>query len=93
MKNKSTFSQIILLVVILVICVIVTLGLALLAGSYNETIFDFANLNFANMIPILIIGGFISCVAVGIAVIFMSRSVFLKVKDYFAEKTKGDEEK
>ena len=30
-----------------------------------------------------LIGGFITCVAVGIVVLFASRNVFLKVRDYF----------
>ena len=85
LKNKSFFSQIILLVMLSIICVIFTVGIALFAGSFNTTLFDFQNLNFANMIPVLILGGFISCVVVGITVLFVTRAVFLKVKDYFVE--------
>ena len=91
LKNKSFFSQIILLVILSVICVILTVGIALLAGSYNTTLLDFENLNFANMIPALIIGGFISCVVVGITVLFVTRTVFLKVKDYLSDK--GEDKK
>ena len=40
------------------------------------------------MIPVFIIGGFISCVVIGISVLFVSRSIFFKVKDYL---TKTDE--
>ncbi|MBR7131916.1 MAG: hypothetical protein IKD04_00125 [Clostridia bacterium] len=89
MKNRS-FSQIILLVILSVICVILTVGLALFAGSYNANLFDFENLNFANMIPVLIFGGFISCVVVGITVLFVSRSIFLKVKNYLSDDNGGD---
>ena len=85
MKNKSFFSQIILLIILSLVCVILTVGIALFVGSYNTTLFDFQNLNFANMIPVLVLGGFISCVVVGITVLFVARSVFLKVKDYFIE--------
>ena len=85
MKNKSFFSQIMILIILSLICIILTVGVALLAGSYNATFFDFKNLNFANMIPVLIFGGFISCVVVGITVLFVARSVFLKVKDFFIE--------
>ena len=90
MKNKSFFSQIMLLVVLSVICVILTVGIALFAGSYNTTFFDFENLNFANMIPVLIFGGFISCVVVGITILFVARSVFFKVKDYLSDNDGGD---
>ena len=85
MKNKSVFSQIMLLIILSVICVILTVGVALLVGSSSTTLFDFTNFNFANMIPVLIFGGFISCVVVGITVIFVARSVFFKVKDYLTE--------
>lgn len=90
MKNKSLFSQIMLLIIMSVICVVLTVGIALFVGSCNTTLFDFKNLNFANMIPVLILGGFISCVIVGITVLFVARSVFLKVKDYLSDNDGGD---
>ncbi len=85
LKNKSFFSQIMLLIILSLICVILTVGIALMVGSHNATLFSFENLNFSNMIPVLILGGFISCVVVGITVLFVARSVFLKVKDYLTE--------
>ncbi len=90
MKNKSFFSQIMLLVILSVICVVLTVGVALFVGSYDTTLFDFENLNFTNMIPVLIFGGFISCVVVGITVLFVARSAFLKVKDYLSDNNGGD---
>ena len=90
MKNRSFFSQIMLLIILSVVCVIVTVGVALFVGSYSTTLFDFENLNFANMIPVLIFGGFISCVVVGITVLFVARAVFLKVKDYLSDNNGGD---
>ncbi len=90
MKNKSVFSQIILLVILSLICVVLTVGIALFAGSYNTTIFDFSNLNFTNMIPVLIFGGFISCVVVGVTVLFVAKAVFLKVKNYLTETNEND---
>lgn len=93
MKNKSFFSQIMLLIILAVICVILTVGIALFAGSYNTTLFNFENLNFSNMIPVLIIGGFISCVVIGVTVLFVARSVFLKVKDYLSENNNGGDKK
>ena len=85
MKNKSVFSQVILLVILAIICIVLTVGMAFLAGSVDTNLFDFRNLNFGNMIPILIIGGFISCIVIGITVVFVSRSVFFKVKKYLSE--------
>lgn len=83
LKNKSVFSKIMLLVILCVVCIILTIGVALFAGSYSTTLFDFSNLNFANMIPVLMLGGFISFVIIVIAVIYVSRSIFIKVKDNF----------
>ena len=82
MKKRSIFSQIIFLIVLSVICIILTVGIALLVGSDSSALFNFENLNLANMIPVLIFGGFLSCVTVGIAVLFIARSVFFKIKDY-----------
>ena len=91
MKKKSIFSQIMLLVILSVVCVVLTVGIAIFAGSVNTEIFDLKNLNFANMVPVLILGGFISCVVVGITVLFVSRAIFLRVKDYLSEKNGGNE--
>ncbi len=85
MKNKSLFSQIMLLIIISLVCIILTVGFALFVGSYDTTLFDLQNLNISNMIPVLIFGGFISCVVVGVTVLFVARAVFLKFKDYFVE--------
>ncbi len=93
MKNKSVFSQIIILIIISLVCIILTLAIAFLVGSAKTDIIDFSNLNLSNMIPVLIIGGFISCVIVGIIVLFLAKTVFFKVKDYFHEKNNGGNEK
>ncbi len=85
MKKKTFFSQIIMLFVVAVICIVLTVSVALLLGSFGETIFDLSDLNLANMIPVLIIGGFISCVAIALVVMFMAKDALLKVKDYFNE--------
>ncbi len=90
MKNRSFFSQIMLLVILSVICVVLTIGIALFAGSYSATLFDLKNLNFANMLPVLILGGFISCVIIGITVLFISRSIFIKIKNYLYDDDGGN---
>ena len=88
MKNKSLFVQIISIIILAVICLILTVGISLLVGSLNVELFDFQNLNFSNMIPILLIGGFISCVVVGICILFIARTAFIKAKDYLKETNK-----
>lgn len=85
MKNKSLFIQIVSLIILAVICLVLTIGIAVLAGALQKDLFDFRNLNFSNVIPVLIIGGFISCVIVGICVLFVARSAFIKAKDFFKE--------
>ena len=81
-NQKSLFTQAILVIILAVVCLVCTVGIALLAGSLNAELFDFRNLNFSNMIPVLLIGGFISCVIVGICILFVGRAAFVKAKDY-----------
>ena len=88
MQNKSLFKQTILVILLAVFCLMLTVGGALLAGALNADLFDFTNLNFSNMIPILLIGGFISCFIVGICVLFVGRTAFLKAKDFLKENNK-----
>ena len=88
MNQKSLFAQIIFTVIVAVICLVLTVGLAILVGSLNVELFDFQSMNFSNMIPVFIVGGFISCVIIGICVLFVSRTAFYKAKDYFEENNK-----
>ena len=88
MKDKSLFAQFLAVVILAVICLLLTLGITLLAGSLNAEIFDFKNLNFANMIPVFLIGCFISCVIIGICVLFVMRTVWIKAKDFLKENNK-----
>ena len=90
MKDKSLFTKIILVIILAVLCIVTTVSIALLFGSVDSSLFDFRNLNFANMIPVLLIGGFLSCVIIGIAVLFIARTAFFKVKDYLNDNTKSD---
>lgn len=90
MKKRSVFSGILLLIFISLICLIMTVTFALLAGATDINLFDFRNLNFSNMIPVLIIGGIISCFIIGIAFLFLGRTIFFKVKDYIFETDNKD---
>lgn len=91
MRNKKSLSsQIIFTVIIAAVCLILTVVLSLLAGLLNVELFNFRNLNFSNVIPILIIGGFISCITVGICILFVIKTAWIRAKDYFKE---TDEEK
>ena len=95
MKNKSLFIQIIFVIVLAISCLLLTLGIAFLAGSIKVDLFDFKHLNFSNMIPFLLIGSFISCVIIGICILFVCRTAFFKVKDYLnqSDTKKGETKK
>ncbi len=93
MKNRSVFSQVMILVFLLLICLVVTVAIAFFAGSHNAELFDFQNLNFSNMIPVLVLGGIITCIVVGISVIFVARSVFFRVREHLSDKKDGGNEK
>ena len=96
MKNKSVFTQCISLIILAVVCIVLTVSAAFLVGSLNVDLFDFENLNFSNMIPVFIIGGFISCVLVGICFLFLARTAFFRAKNYLDDsetKEKGDMKK
>ncbi len=83
MKKKSVFSQIIFLIILALVCFVITVGIAIFIGTFETTFFNFKNLNFSNTVPVLIIGGFISYLIIGISVIWISKEVFIKVRDYF----------
>ncbi len=89
MSKKPIFTKVMIIIVIAIICLVITLSMAFLLGSINTDVFDFSNLNFSNMIPVIIIGGLISCIVIGILVIMLAKDVFVKVKDYLFE-TKDD---
>ncbi len=91
MKNKPLFTQFVSLIILAVVCLLFTVTIAILMGSLNTELFDFKNLNFSNMIPVLIIGGFISCVLVGICFLFVARTAFFKAKDFLEENQKKEE--
>lgn len=65
-----------------------TFTVALLAGSIETSILDFNNLNFLNMIPVFIFGGIITIFVVAITLLFTSRTLFYKLKDFFEENNK-----
>ena len=85
MNKKSLFTKAVLLILLALFCIIMTVVFAWIFGSVDTVIFDFRSLNFANVIPVLIIGAFFTCVIVGLAVLLFSRSAFLKVKDLLKE--------
>lgn len=93
MKNKDTlFSKIIILAIVVMACIVITLTATLAIGSLDSNIFDFSNLNLYNAVPVLIIGGIISCFVIGIGVLFLSRNIFYKFKNYFFEEDGGKKE-
>ena len=91
MKKKSVFGGILLLITISLICIVATVSVALLAGSVDVKLFNFQNMNLSNMIPVLIVGVILSCFVIGIAVLFVGRTVFFKIKDCFSETDKKED--
>ena len=90
MKKDSLFTKIIILFIVLFVCVAFTLTAAWLIGGMDKNIFDLSNLNLYNAVPVLILGGIISCFVVGIGVLFLSRNVLIKLKKIFIEEDGGD---
>ena len=93
MKNKSVFAKIMTIVIVALICLILTVVAALFFGSSSKDFFDFSNLNLSNMLPIILVGGFISCVIIGILVIILAKDIFVKIKNEIFEKENGGNEK
>lgn len=85
MSKKPIFTKIMIIIAVALICLVLTVLTAFLFGSINTDIFDFSNLNFSNMLPIIIIGGFISCVTIGILVIILAKDILIKIKNYYLE--------
>lgn len=85
MKTKSLFWQILLLFVLVFLCIFLTISTALLAGSIETSIFDFKNLNIANMIPVFIFGGLITCFTIIATLLFTSKTLFYKIKNFFED--------
>ncbi len=83
LSNKPIFPRILLIIILAIICIVLTAVMTLFAGSFTTNVFDFSNLNLSNAIPVLIIGIFVSCAIVGIAVLCLSKDVLVKIKDYF----------
>ena len=90
MKNNSLFLQIILLVVLTFVCITTTFTVALLAGSVETSIFDFKSLNISNMIPVFIFGGLITVFTILITLLFTSRTLFYKIRDFIESNNKDD---
>ena len=90
MKDKSLFMQFITLIILAIVCILLTVTVAFLVGSLKTELFDFKNMNFSNMIPVLIIGGFISCMLMGICFLFFVRTAFFKAKDFIDENQKNN---
>lgn len=88
MSNKPIFTKIMLVIVVALVCLVLTVLMAFLFGSIDADIFDFSNLNISNMWPVIVVGGFISCVIVGLLVLVLAKDVFIKVKDFLFESKK-----
>lgn len=93
MKKKSLFSKILIIVIVAVVCMVLTLTAALLSGSSKNDIFDLSSLNISNVLPVIFIGGFITCLIVGILILFLAKDVSEKIKNHLFNNTHGGDEK
>ena len=91
MSKKSIFAKIMIIIAVAIGCLLLTAAVAVLLGSNSADLFNLSDLNLSNMIPVIVIGGFIGCVAVGILVIVLAKDIFVKVKDYLFGKENGGE--
>ncbi len=82
MKDKSLFTRVLLLAAVFFICLAMTVGITLIFGAIDVTLFDFSKLNFSNMIPVFIVGLFISFIIVFFVFMFVGRTAFTKFIDY-----------
>lgn len=89
MKKRSTFAMILTVVIVALVGIVLTVLVAFMAGSMDVQLFDFENINLANFIPVIIIGGFLTAITVGFVILFASKSVFMKIWDYFLEDKKN----
>ena len=89
MKKKSTFAMILTVIIVALVGIVLTIFIAFMAGSIDTQLFDFKDLNLANFIPVIIIGGFLTAITVGFVILFASKSIFMKIRDYFLEDKKN----
>ena len=89
MKKKSTFTMILTVFIVALVGIVLTMLAAFMAGSIDIQLFDFENLNLANFIPVIIIGGFLTAITVGFVILFASKNIFTKIRDYFLEDKKN----
>jgi energy-coupling factor transporter transmembrane protein EcfT len=71
----------VIFVLVIFFCLFLTLALAFFAGSIEKPLFDFRNINLGNMIPVLIIGGLVSCMIISICFLLLSKSFSEKLKE------------
>ena len=72
--------MILTVVIVAFVGIILTIFFAFMAGSIDTPLFDFENLNLANFIPVILIGGFLTAITVGFVLLFASKSIFMKIK-------------
>ena len=93
MNKNPIFTKVLITIFVAIACLVVTLLVAFMFGSVNADLFDFSNLNFSNVLPVIIVGGFISCIIVGILVIFLAKDIFIKLKNYVETEKNGGKKK
>ena len=87
MKNPI-FSKLLIAIVVALICIALTVSIALMVGNTSTDLIDFSELNWSNVIPIIILGMFITGGIVGVILLIAVKDVFVKAKEYIDQSNK-----
>ena len=85
MKKKSTFGMVLTVVIVALVGIALTILAAFIAGNIDVQLFDLKNLNIANFVSVIIVGCVLTAITVGFLILFASKSIFMKIRDYFLE--------
>ena len=86
--KKSIFSQLLIAIIVALICIVLTVIIALTVGNTNADLFDLSGLNWSNVIPIILIGLFITGGIVGVILLITAKDIFVKAKEYMEQAKK-----
>ena len=87
MKNPI-FSKLLIAIIVALICIALTVSIALMVGNTSTDLIDFSELNWSNVITIIILGMFITGGIVGVILLIAVKDVFVKAKKYIDQSNK-----
>ena len=89
MKNPI-FSKLLIAIIVALVCIALTISIALMVGNTSTDLIDFSELNWSNVIPIILLGMFITGGIVGVILLIAAKDVFAKAKEYIDQSNKKD---